>query len=103
MATTHVTSGEMCPAHVAHPSAHVAHASAHVAHASTHVAHASAHVAHSSAHVAHASAHAPMASGVRLIHQDRGKQQAACNGSDCGYIFFHDCISLDKNVAQTAF
>jgi len=49
-----------------------------------------AHMAHASAHMAHASAHAPMASGVRLIHQDRGKQQAACDGSDCDYLLSHD-------------
>jgi len=63
----HVPTGEMCSA------AHVAHASAHMAHDS-----------------AHASAHAPVASGVRLIHQDRGKQQAACDGSDCDYLLSHD-------------
>jgi len=66
----HVPSGEMCSA------AYVAHASAHVAHAA-----------------------APMASGIRLIHQDRFKQQAACNGSDCGYMLSHDCISLDTQTA----
>jgi len=55
-----------------------------------HMAHATAHMAHASAHMAHASAHAPMASGVRLIHQDRGKQQAACDGSDCDYLLSHD-------------
>ena len=91
VAGAHVPSGEMCSA------AHVAHASAHVAHASAHVAHAAAHVAHASAHVAHASA--PMASGIRLIYQDRCKQQAACNGSDCGYMLSHDCISLDTQTA----
>jgi hypothetical protein len=79
-----VPTGEMCS------TAHMAHASAHVAHASAHMAHASAHMAHASAHMAHASAHAPMASGVRLIHQDRGKQQAACDGSDCDYLLSHD-------------
>jgi hypothetical protein len=35
-----------------------------------------------------------MASGTRLTHQDRDKQQTASNGSDCGYILFHDYISL---------
>jgi len=85
MATTHVTSGEMWPAHVAHASADVAHASAHVAHTSTHVAHAS------------------MASRVGMIHHERGKQQAACEGSDCGYMLFHDCISLNPNAVQPAF
>jgi len=70
VAGAHVPSGEMCSA------AYVAHASAHVAHAA-----------------------APMASGIRLIHQDRFKQQAACNGSDCGYMLSHDCISLDTQTA----
>jgi hypothetical protein len=70
VAAAHVPSGEMCSA------AYVAHASAHVAHAA-----------------------APMASGIRLIHQDRFKQQAACNGSDCGYMLSHDCISLDTQTA----
>jgi len=84
VAGAHVPSGEMCSA-------------AYVAHASAHVAHAAAHVAHASAHVAHAAA--PMASGIRLIHQDRFKQQAACNGSDCGYMLSHDCISLDTQTA----
>ena len=35
-----------------------------------------------------------MASGIRLTYQDRDKQQTASKGSDCGYMFFHDCISL---------
>jgi hypothetical protein len=70
VAGAHVPSGEMCSA------AYVAHASAHVAHAA-----------------------APMASGIRLIHQDWFKQQAACNGSDCGYMLSHDCISLDTQTA----
>jgi hypothetical protein len=43
----------------------------------------------------HVAAHvAAMASGTRLTHQDRGKQQTASKGSDCGYMLFHDCISL---------
>ena len=37
-----------------------------------------------------------MASGIRLTHQDRDKQQTASKGSDCGYMLFHDCISLGR-------
>ena len=31
-----------------------------------------------------------MASGIRLTHQGRDKQQTASKGSDCGYMLFHD-------------
>ena len=53
-------------------------------------------------HVTTAHVTTAMASGTRLTHQDRNKQQTARNGSDCGYMLFHDCISLGKQTRQPA-
>ena len=49
-------------------------------------------------HVTTAHVTTAMASGIRLTHQAGNKQQTACNGSDCDYLLFHDCISLVTQI-----
>jgi hypothetical protein len=57
----------------------------------------SAHVAHA-AHVTHTAHMAPAVASIGVIDHCGSKQQAACDGSICNNVRFHDCTSL---VAQS--
>jgi hypothetical protein len=85
VSATYSASADMAAADVTSAYVDAAHATAHVPTAKMCSA---AHVTATHVTATH------MASGIRLTHQDRNKQQTASKGSDCGYLLFHDCISL---------
>jgi hypothetical protein len=89
--TTHTGDMSAIAAEVAHvSSADVAEVgSAHVAHA--------AHVTQT-AHVTHTAHVAPAVTSIGVTDHCGSKKQAACDGSNCNNVRFHDCTSL---VAQS--
>ena len=97
VSATYSASADMAAADVTSAYVDAAHATAHVPTAKMcSAAHVAAAVTATHVTATH------MASGIRLTHQDRDKQQTASKGSDCGYMLFHDCISLGTQTRGPA-